>query len=404
MPRNRSIQLSRRQLIKGTAAASATLLLGKPAIAKGKTEIVIGNIDAYSGPAAVYSSIGRTPGGYFKMINEQGGINGRMIKYITYDDAYSPAKTVEQARKLVESDEIDVLFAPLGAPTNAAIMKYMNQKKVPHLFIASGATKFGDYKNFPYTMGFQPCYQIEGRAFAQHVLSTQTDPKIGIVYQNDDFGRDFLGPFKKVLTDAGGKAQVIMEQTYDLTDPTVDSQLINLSKSGADVFYNITTGKATSQSIRKVAELGWKPLQLLSAGSTGRSILSAAGLENAKDIVAIRYNKEVGVPRYEKDADVMAFEELRKKYLPNVDPDNTIAFAGYGQAATMGEILRRCGDDLTRANVLKHATTLAGFHSPYFLDGINYSYTPDDYTPMKTLYISIFNGKDWDLAGEPMTE
>ena len=168
MTRSRPIQPTRRHLIKGAAAASATLLLGKPAIAKGKTEIVIGNIDAYSGPAAVYSSIGRTPGGYFKMINEQGGINGRMIKYITYDDAYSPAKTVEQARKLVESDEIDVLFAPLGAPTNAAIMKYMNQKKVPHLFIASGATKFGDYKNFPYTMGFQPCYQIEGRAFAQH--------------------------------------------------------------------------------------------------------------------------------------------------------------------------------------------------------------------------------------------
>jgi len=190
----------------------------------------------------------------------------------------------------------------------------------------------------------------------------------------------------------------------DLTDPTIDSQLINLSKSGADVFYNISTGKASSQSIRKAAELGWKPLQLLSAGSTGRSILNAAGLENAKDIVAIRYNKEVGLPKWEKDPDVMAFEELRKKYLPSVDPDNTIAFAGYGQAVTMGEILRRCGDDLTRANVLKQASTLNGFHSPYFLDGVTYSYTPDDYVPMRTLYISIFSGKDWDISDKPMTE
>ncbi|MGY4499123.1 ABC-type branched-subunit amino acid transport system substrate-binding protein [Bradyrhizobium sp. GM24.11] len=195
-----------------------------------------------------------------------------------------------------------------------------------------------------------------------------------------------------------------MEQTYDLTDPTVDSQLINLSKSGADVFYNISTGKASSQSIRKVAELGWKPLQLLSAGSTGRSILNAAGLENATGIVAIRYNKEVGLPKWEKDPDVMAFEELRKKYIPTIDPDNTIAFAGYGQAVTMGEILRRCGDELTRANVLKQASTLKGFHSPYFLDGVTYDYTPEDYTPMKTLYISIFSGKDWDISDKPMSE
>jgi ABC-type branched-subunit amino acid transport system substrate-binding protein len=228
--------------------------------------------------------------------------------------------------------------------------------------------------------------------------------KVGILYQNDDFGRDFLGPFKQVLADAGGAAKVIMEQTYDLTDPTIDSQLINLSKSGADVFYNISTGKASSQSIRKVAELGWKPLQLLSAGSTGRSILSAAGLENASGIVAIRYSKEAGTGRWEKDADVMGFEELRKKYLPTVDPDNTIAYAGYGQAVTMGEILRRCGDDLTRANVLKEATTLAGFHSPFFLDDITYSYTPEDYSPMKTLHISIFNGKDWDISDKPVTE
>ena len=207
-----------------------------------------------------------------------------------------------------------------------------------------------------------------------------------------------------MLADAGGTAKVILEQTYDLTDPTIDSQLINLSKSGADVFYNISTGKATSQSVRRAAELGWKPLQLLSAGSVGRSILSAAGFENAAGCVAIRYSKEAGPGRWEKDKDAMAFEALRAKYLPMVDPDNTIAYAGYGQAVTMGEILRRCGDELTRANVLKHATTLAGYHSPFFLDDIDYSYTPDDYSPMKTLHISSFDGKDWQISEKAVSE
>jgi ABC-type branched-subunit amino acid transport system substrate-binding protein len=249
-----------------------------------------------------------------------------------------------------------------------------------------------------------PLYPTEARILAKHVLSVKPDAKVGILYQNDDFGRDFLAPFKKVLTDAGGKAQVIMEQTYDLSDPTIDSQLVNLSSSGADVFYNISTGKASSQSIRKAAELGWKPLQLLSAGSTGLSILKAAGLENAKNIVAIRYSKEAGPGRWEKDKDAMAFEALRAKYLPNVDRDNTIAYAGYGQAATMAEILRRCRDDLTRDNVIRQASTLAGFHSPFFLDDITYSYTPDDYSPMKTLHISIFDGKEWQISEQPFTE
>ncbi|MEZ0048469.1 ABC-type branched-subunit amino acid transport system substrate-binding protein [Bradyrhizobium sp. USDA 327] len=285
-----------------------------------------------------------------------------------------------------------------------AVHKYLNSKGVPQLLLNTGASKWNNPKEFKWTMAGLPLYPTEARILARHVVSVKPNAKIGILYQNDDFGRDFLGPFKKVLADAGGTAQVIMEQTYDLTEPTVDSQLINLSKSGADVFYNISTGKASSQSIRKVAELGWKPLQLLSAGSTGRSILSAAGLENAAGIVAIRYNKEVGLPKWEKDPDVMAFEELRKKYTPAIDPDNTIAFAGYGQAVTMGEILRRCGDELTRANVLKQASTLAGFHSPYFLDGVTYSYTPENYTPMKTLFISTFTGKDWDISDKPMSE
>jgi ABC-type branched-subunit amino acid transport system substrate-binding protein len=338
------------------------------------------------------------------MLNEKGGINGRQIKFLTMDDAYSAPKCVEATRRLVEQEEVLALFGSLGTAPQTAVHKYLNSKGVPQLLLNTGASKWNDPKNNKWTMAGLPLYPTEARILAKHAVSVKPDAKVGILYQNDDFGRDFLGPFKQVLADAGGTAKVIMEQTYDLTEPTVDSQLINLSKSGADVFYNISTGKATSQSIRKVVELGWKPLQLLSAGSTGRSILNAAGFENATGIVAIRYAKEVGVPRWVNDPDVMAFEELRKKYLPNVDPDNTIAFAGYGQVVTMAEILRRCGDDLTRANVLRQAANLTGFHSPYFLDGITYSYTPNDYTPMKTLYISIFNGKDWDISDRPVTE
>jgi ABC-type branched-subunit amino acid transport system substrate-binding protein len=368
------------------------------------TEIKLGQTVPHSGPGSLYGVLGRVGEAYFQMLNEKDGINGRKIKFLTLDDAYSAPKCVEATRRLVEQEEVLALFGSLGTAPQTAVHKYLNSKGVPQLLLNTGASKWNDPKNNKWTMAGLPLYPTEARILAKHVVNVKPDAKVGILYQNDDFGRDFLGPFKKVLADAGGKAQVIMEQTYDLSDPTVDSQLINLSKSGADVFYNITTGKATSQSIRKVAELNWKPLQLLSAGSTGRSILSAAGFENATGIVAIRYAKDAGVPRWQNDPDVMAFDELRKKYLPNVDPDNTIAFAGYGQVVTMAEILRRCGDELTRENVLKQANHLAGFHSPYFLDGVTYSYTPEDYTPMKTLYISIFNGKDWDISDRPVTE
>ena len=368
------------------------------------SEIKIGQTVPHSGPGSLYGVLGRVGEAYFQMLNEKGGINGRKVNFLTLDDAYSAPKCVEATRRLVEQEEVLALYGSLGTAPQTAVHKYLNSKGVPQLLLNTGASKWNDPKNYKWTMAGLPLYPTEARILAKHVVAVKPEARIGILYQNDDFGRDFLGPFKKVLADAGGKAQVIMEQTYDLTDPTVDSQLINLSKSGADVFYNISTGKASSQSIRKVAELGWKPLQLLSAGSTGRTILSAAGFDNATGIVAIRYAKDAGVPRWEKDPDVMAFDELRKKYLPNVDPDNTVAFAGYGQVVTMAEILRRCGDDLRRENVLKQAASLKGFHSPFFLDGVTYSYTEDDYTPMRTLYISIFNGKDWDISDQPVTE
>ncbi len=369
------------------------------------TEIKLGQTVPHSGPGSLYGVLGRVGEAYFQMLNEtKGGINGRKMTFLTLDDAYSAPKCVEATRRLVEQEEVLALFGSLGTAPQTAVHKYLNSKGVPQLLLNTGASKWNDPKNNKWTMAGLPLYPTEARILAKHVIAVRPEAKIGILYQNDDFGRDFLGPFKKTLADAGGKAQVIMEQTYDLTDPTVNSQLINLSKSGADTFYNISTGKATSQSVRKVAELGWKPLQLLSAGSTGRSILSAAGFDNAKGIVAIRYAKDAGVPRWQNDPEVMGFEELRKKYLPTVDADNTIAYAGYGQVVTMSEIIRRCGDELTRDNVLKQASTLKGFHSPFFLDGVTYDYTPDDYTPMKTLYISIFNGQDWDISDRPVTE
>jgi ABC-type branched-subunit amino acid transport system substrate-binding protein len=404
---------SRRDFSAGALATIAASTLPAPYVwaaekkydaGASDTEIKIGQTVPHSGPGSLYGVLGRVGEAYFQMLNEKGGINGRKIKFLTMDDAYSAPKCVEATRRLVEQEEVLALYGSLGTAPQTAVHKYLNSKGVPQLLLNTGASKWNNPKEFKWTMAGLPLYPTEARILAKHVISVKPNAKVGILYQNDDFGRDFLGPFKKVLADAGGTAQVILEQTYDLTDPTIDSQLINLSKSGADVFYNISTGKASSQSIRKAAELGWKPLQLLSAGSTGKSILSAAGFENASGIVAIRYSKDAGPGPWEKDPDVMAFDDLRKKYLPSVDPDNTIAFAGYGQAVTMGEILRRCGDELTRGNVLKQAANLNGFHSPFFLDGVNYSYTPDDYTPMKTLYISTFNGKDWEVSDKPVTE
>ncbi|MBI5128118.1 MAG: ABC transporter substrate-binding protein [Rhodopseudomonas palustris] len=368
------------------------------------TEIKLGQTVPHSGPGSLYGALGRVGEAYFQMLNDKGGINGRKIKFLSADDSYSPPKCVEATRRLVEQDEVLALFGSLGTATQTAVHKYLNAKGVPQLLLNSGASKWNDPKNFKWTMAGLPLYPTEARILAKHVVATRPNARIAILYQNDDFGRDFLGPFKKVLQEAGGTAQVVIEQSYDLTEPTVDSQLINLSKSGADVFFNISTGKAASQSIRKVAELGWKPLHLLFSSSTGRTILSAAGLDNAAGIVAIRYAKESGVPLWANDPDVLAFEELRKTYLPNVDPDNTIAFVGYGQAVTMAEVLRRCGDDLTRANVLTQAIGLGGYRSPYLLEGVSHSFSADDYTPMKTLFISRFNGKEWDISDKPVTE
>jgi len=390
---------SRRDVLAGAAAVTTLTALGAPAIAQAaKKEIIIGNIDAYSGPAAVYSAIGRTPGAYFKMINEQGGVNGRLIKYITYDDAYMPPKTFEQARKLVEGDGIDVLLSPLGAPTNVAIMKYMNQKKVPHLFIASGATKFGDYKNFPWTMGFQPCYQIEGRIFAQHLLSTRPDAKIGIVYQNDDFGRDVLKGFKDGL---GAKTSMIVaELSYETADPTIDSQIVRCKSAGANVFMSMTTPKFAAQGIKKIAELGWQPTHYIgnNASSAG-STLKAAGFEISKGIISSAYMKDPVDAAWVNDPGTKKWREFMAKYDPGAAINDI--YAGYAHIVSqvMIQVLKQCGDDVSGANIMKQAANLRDFECDLLLPGIKVNTSPTDYYPLEQLQLVRFNGELYEPFG-----
>jgi branched-chain amino acid transport system substrate-binding protein len=390
---------SRREFLAGTVAATALAGLGKLALAQGpKKEIRIGNIDAYSGPAAVYSAIGRTPGAYFNMINEQGGINGRTIKYISYDDAYSPPKTVEQARKLVESDEIDLMFSPLGAPTNAAIMKYMNQRKVPHLFIASGATKFGDHKNFPYTMGFMPCYQIEGRIFAQHLLSTNPDAKVGIVYQNDDFGRDVLKGFKDGL---GSKASlVVAELSYETADPTIDSQIVRCKTAGANVFMSMTTPKFAAQGIKKIAELGWQPTHYIgnNASSAG-STLKAAGFDISKGIISSAYMKDPFDAAWDNDPAIQKWRAFLDKYDPEAAKNDIYAGIAYVVSQVMVQVLKQCGDDVSPGNIMKQAANLRDFECDLLLPGININTSPTDYYPLEQLQLMRFDGERYERLG-----
>jgi branched-chain amino acid transport system substrate-binding protein len=391
---------SRREFLARTVAATALAGLGRPALAQGaKKEIRIGNIDAYSGPAAVYSAIGRTPGAYFKMINEQGGINGRKIKYITYDDAYSPPKTVEQARRLVESDEIDVMFSPLGAPTNGAIMKYMNLKKVPHLFIASGATKFGDYKNFPYTMGFMPCYQIEGRIFAQHLLSTQPDAKVGILYQNDDFGRDVLRGFKDGL---GAKAatMIVAELSYETADPTIDSQIVRCKTAGANVFMSMTTPKFAAQGIKKIAELGWQPTHYIgnNASSAG-STLKAAGFDISKGIISSAYMKDPFDAAWDNDPAIQKWRAFLDKYDPEAAKNDIYAGIAYVVSQVMVQVLKQCGDDVSSDNIMKQAANLKDFECDLLLPGIKVNTSPTDYYPLEQLQLIRFNGERYEALG-----
>jgi len=361
------------------------------------TEIKIGNIMAYSGPASAYGSIGKTDAAYFNKVNADGGINGRRINFISYDDAYSPPKTVEQARKLVESDEVLLIFNSLGTPPNSAIQKYMNAKKVPQLFVAAGATKWNDPQHFPWTMGWQPNYQSEGRIYAAYLIKNHPDGKIGILYQNDDYGKDYVKGLKDGLN---GKMSIVAELPYETTDPTVDSQIINLKASGADIFYNVTTQKFAAQAIKKAAEIDWKAIHLLNnvASSVG-SVLKPAGFTNAKGVLSTAYLKDPTDPQWKNDADFKEWIAFMDKYFPEGDKTDSVTVVGYSAAQTLVQVLTQCGDDLTRANVMKQAASLKDLHLGMLLPGITINTGPSDFAPIKQMEMVRFDGTKWELFG-----
>ncbi len=364
------------------------------------TEIKVGNIMPYSGPASAYGIIGRTEAAYFKKVNEEGGINGRKINFVSYDDAYSPPKTVEQARKLVESDEVLLVFNSLGTPPNSAIQKYMNSKKVPQLFVATGATKWNDPQNFPWTMGWQPNYQSETQIYAKYILKAMPNAKIGVLYQNDDYGKDYLKGLKDGL---GAKAasMIVLEESYETSEPTIDNHIVKLKATGADVFVNITTPKFAAQAIKKISEIGWKPTHFLNnvSASVG-SVIKPAGFENSQDIISAAYLKDVSDPQWKDDAGMKAFLDFMTKYFPEGDKLDGGTIVGYGVAQTLVEVLKKCGDNLTRENVMKQAASLKDFRTEVLLPGIKINTGPNDFAPISSLQLMKFKGDKWDLFGE----
>ncbi|MEK8050651.1 ABC transporter substrate-binding protein [Ideonella sp. DXS22W] len=394
-------------VIRATAVAFAAAALSGAALAQKKydtgaddKEIKIGNIMPYSGPASAYGVIGKAMQAYFDMVNAQGGINGRKVKFISVDDGYNPAKTVEQARKLVEEEEVLLVFAPLGTPPNSAIHKYMNQKKVPQLFVATGAAKWGDPKNFPWTMGWQPPYTGEGRIYAQHLLESFPNAKIGILYQNDDYGKDYLKGFEEGL---GAKtSQIVSKVSYEVTDPTVDSQMVSLKNSGANVFFNITTPKFAAQAIKKAAEIGWKldAHYLNSVSASVGSVLKPAGLDNSVGLITTQYLKDPTDPAWVNDADFKAWTDWMKKYYPGGDLTNAFNVTAWTHALTMAQVLRQCGDNLTRENVMRQAANLNMQNVPMLLPGVEIKTGPDDFYPVEKEQLSKFDGKTWVRFGK----
>jgi len=375
-----------------------------PAVAQKKydtgasdTEIRIGNIMPYSGPASAYGTIGKTLAAYFNKVNAEGGINGRKITFITYDDGYAPPKTVEQARRLVENDDVLLILNSLGTAHNTAIQKYMNAKKVPQLFVATGATKFGDPKNFPWTMGWQPNYQSEGRIFAQYILQNYPQGKIGILFQNDDYGKDYVKGLKDGLA---GKMTIVAEMPYEATDPTVDSQMVTLKASGADIFYNVTTPKFAAQAIKKAAEIGWKPVHLLNSVSASvGAVIRPAGLENAKGILTALYGKDPTDPVWNDDPGRKEWAAFMDKYYPEGDKSSSFTVYGYSVARTMVQVLQQCGDNLTRANVMKQAANLKDFETGMALPGIKINTSPTDFYPIEQMQMGRFNGESFQPFG-----
>jgi ABC-type branched-subunit amino acid transport system substrate-binding protein len=388
-------------------AAAATIATSASAQKKydpgaSDAEIKIGNIMPYSGPASSYGVIGKSEAAYFNKINAEGGINGRKITFISYDDAYSPPKAIEQARKLVEGDEVLLIFQPLGTPSNTAIQKYMNARKVPQLFAASGATKWGDPKNFPWSMGWQPNYQSEGHIYAKYILDHYPNGRIAVFWQNDDAGKD---QFKGLKDGLGDKANMIIaDKSFEVSDPTIDSQIVALHDSGADIFFSLATPKGSAQAIRKVGELGWKPTFFLeNTATTVASVLKPAGLENAKGIISTAYLKDPSDPVWKDDPGIKTWLAFMDKYYPEGDKTNANNVYGYASAQTMVQVLKQCGDDLTRENVMKQAANLKNFSTDMMLPGVMINTGPDDYFPIEQMQLMRFNGANWVLFGDVVT-
>jgi len=391
------------------AFSTAIILLvagGSSALAQKKydpgvtdTEIKIGNIMPYSGPASAYGVIGRTEAAYFRKINAEGGINGRKINFISYDDAYSPPKAVEQARKLVESDEVLLIFDPLGTPSNTAIQKYMNAKKVPQLFVSSGATKWNDPQNFPWTIGWQPNYQSEARIYARYILREKPNARIGVLYQNDDYGKDYLKGLKDGL---GNKAasMIVAEDAYEVAETTIDTHVVKMKSLNVDVFVDVATPKFAAQAIRKVGEIGWKPLHILNSVATSiGAVIKPAGFEHAQGIISVAYLMDPLDPTWKDDPGMKAFDEFLAKYFPEGNRADSLLVTGYNMAQTLVQVLKQCGDNLTRENVMKEAANLKGFRTTNLLPGITINTSPIDFSPIKQVKLRRFKGETWELFG-----
>lgn len=399
--------IANRIAIASVAAFAVLAASGSGALAQKKydtgatdTEIKIGNIMPYSGPASAYGVIGKTEAAYFKKINDAGGINGRKINFVSYDDGYSPPKTVEQARKLVESDEVLFIFNSLGTPPNSAIQKYMNSKKVPQLFVATGATKWNDPKDFPWTMGWQPNYQSESRIYAKYLLKEKPNAKIAVMYQNDDYGKDYVKGLKDGL---GAKAasMIIAEESYETTEPTIDNHIVKLKSTGADVFIDITTPKFAAQAIKKIAEIEWKPVHILNnVGASVGSVIKPAGFENSQGIISAAYLKDPSDPQWDNDPGMKQFLDFLATNFPEGNKLDGSVIVGYAVAQTMVQVLKQCGDNLTRENIMKQAASLKDFRTEVLLPGIKINTSPTDFAPISQLQLMRFKGERWELFGD----
>ena len=385
------------------ASGSGALAQKKYDIGATDAEIKIGNIMPYSGPASAYGLVGRTEAAYFRKINAEGGIKGRKINFISYDDAYSPPKAVEQARKLVESDEVLLIFSSLGTPSNTAIQKYMNAKKVPQLFVTTGASKWNDPQNFPWTMGWSPNYQNEARIYARYILKERPGARIAVLYQNDDYGKDYLKGLRDGLGDRAA-SMIVAEDAYEVAEPTIDSHVVKMKSLNADVFVDITTPKFAAQAIRKAAEIGWKPLHFLNNVSTSiGTVIKPAGIENAQGIISVAYLMDAVDPQWKDDPGMKTFDDFLARDFPEGNRADNQIMLGYNIAQTLVQVLKQCGDDLTRENVMKQAANLKDFRTTNLLPGITINTSPIDFAPIKRVQLRRFNGDRWELFGPTLS-